>query len=543
MADPEPALSRRDFVSDAGLGITGLSALTQGHGTSQKRAARVATAMMADDFGIVGDGLVDETVKVQAFLDACEASGSRVAHFGGKRVRISGPLFARSVGVVFDGFGYGDGNDPGFYVSGSGYTALTVTGAILDFAVTVTGGGAARIAADGSFLTDSRPRVDGIAFGSPDERHPLGSSVIRFARAFKLSGCGIRHTTCWDCTFQAVSVEECGNASAYAFEVAGSATQNCSESVWTRAQVEQSAGLAIHIHPNTLSCVFNKIHSERNTGIGDAPTWRLGGACTYGAIRLHAHNPGVASGMIVGQQTVVTNLRVDEADRVRILVDATGGGVSLVEAIATLENVPTQAGRVTVSGGAIRALRIGGGWSFHDCRLSQLEVGFMTPEGEARATGCVIEAFAPESGQTQGAIALTGCDIRHASFVRDRSRLRRVRLLGGTTCVLDAPGLVAYQTIEVDAHSRLIGDVRLDHAALRLNGLIDGDLTVGAGPQSLAGPEAVVTGTASGWSYPRAADVLGPHRRGMYCKNLGIVAGDANTPTAWINDGARWRPV
>lgn len=500
--------------------------------------------MFAGDFGISGRDDVDETRQVQLFLDACAAAGGRIAHFGGMRVRISGPLIARNVGIVFDRQSYGV-TDPGFYVTGRGYTALTVTGLVPDFNVAIYGSGGAEYGADGRIVRDTRPPVNGFQFGDPGEKEPLMSSTIRYARAYKLSGFGIRHTICFDNTFVAQSVEECGNARTPAFEVSGSPTGNCNESVWLRVQVELCAGQSILIHPNTLMCVFAKIHSERATAVAGTTTWLLGGACEFGSVRCQANNPDRATMRIVSAQAECRNFRVE--GNIPIEIDATGGVVDFHNPIVTMKPAPDQNGRVTVTGGQVRALAVGAEWTFVGTRIDLLELGFMPPGLHALAMGCEIRLVQPQDGRSDGELILQGSRATGAIW-NGRGRLRHLHVLGGSRFVAANGTLdVVNQTVTVDAGSTITGRVSVRQAALKLYGRIEGDLLVAAPAQSIAGSDASVTGQVAGWDRPRARDTLGDCPDGSYCKHLAPVRvatrGGAALLTGWIHAAGDWRAV
>ena len=535
----ETKFNRRAAAGLFGAGALSLGLASEGCAIASEPVKSTGRLMFAGDHGIVGDGSIDETARVQAFLDLCRDQGGWVAHFGTMRVRISGPL-TTTVGIVFDPMGYGANESPGFYVTGSGYTALTVTGGIADFNVTVAGYGEAKHGPDGSIIEDTRPKINGIAFGGLDEKTPLVASVIRQARAFKLAGFGIRHTTCYDCTFLAISVEMCGTADRYAFEISGSAAFNCSESVWVRLQVEVASCRAIYVHPNTLSCAISKLHSERGTAHRRDPFWILGGACTYGAVRLAANNPRMTVARIIGQETTITNLRVDNVTEIPVEVDAGGGHIVFHNPVATLTSFPNQTGRIAVFGGAVEARRLGPGWSFFGVGLAHLEVGHMA-DGQVTVSQCEIGMLMPQVGQTVAAVRIEGSTIHASSFVNGNGRFASVELLSGTRCTSKPSLRVAYQTVTVDQSSTIIGDVILDHGALRLMGTIDGDLTVVGPAQSLAGMDAVVTGAVTGWKPPEITGQLGPHRAGMFCKNLGT--GNRERGAAglgWIYSGEQW---
>lgn len=534
-----------DPVRRAMVGVAPMMLLS-----ASDRAATTAPGSMirqtlsATDFGITGGDDVDETRRVQAFLDACAQAGGRTAHFGGLRVRISGPLVARNVGVVFDRQSYGV-TDPGFYVSGSGYTALTVTGLVPDFNVTIYGTGDAQFGPDGRIVKDTRPAVNGIQFGHPDEKEPLMSSMIRYARAYKLSGFGIRHTICFDTTFLAESVEECGNARHYAFEVSGSPTGNCNESVWVRVQVELAAMHAMYVHPNTLMCAFAKIHSERITAVAGTPTWLLGGSCEFGSVRCQANNPDRASMRVVSAQAECRNFRVE--GNIPIEVDATGGVVNFYNPIATMTPANSQNGRVTVTGGQVHGLAIGAEWTFLGTRLDSLELGFMPPGLSAVAISCEIRALRPQKGRVDGELILTASRATGVVATGD-GRIRHLHVLGGSRFVAQDGALrIVNQTVTVDAASCIVGRVAIRQAALRLSGRIEGDLVIEGAPQSLAGSEAVVTGRVTGWDRPRATDTLGNVPDGTYCKHLAPTRGASRSGdvlvTGWIRSSGDWVAV
>lgn len=473
--------------------------------------------LFAADFGITGRAGLDETRQVQAFLDACSAAGGRIAHFGSLKVRISGPLVARNVGIVFDRQSYGV-DDPGFYVTGSGYTAVTVTGLVPDFNATIYGAGAVDFGPDGRIVHDSRPQVNGFQFGHPEEKEPLMSSTIRFARTYKLSGFGIRHTICFDTTFLSESVEECGNARHHAFQVSGSATGNCNESVWLRVQVELAALQAMYIHPNTLMCLFAKIHSERATATSGLTTWLLGGSCEFGSVRCQANNPDRALCRISSAQAECRNVRIE--GNIPVEVDATGGVVNFYNPIMTMRPSTDQNGRVTVTGGQVRALAIGAGWTFVGTRLDLLELGYMPPGWTAVAIGCEIRALQPQAGRSDGELILQASRATGRIVTRD-GRLRHLQVLGGSRFMAtDTVLQVVNQTLTVDATSCVVGGVRVRQAALKLFGRIEGDLMIEGPAQSLAGSEAMVTGRVTGWDRPQAIDTLGDVPAGTYCKNL-----------------------
>jgi hypothetical protein len=483
----------------------------------------------ASDFGIVGAGDRDETAATQRFLDHCAATGAGIADFGAMRVWISGPLKAHSVGIVFASIASKTGA-PGFYPVGSGYTALTVTGAVMDFAVGIYGpvDGPAR---DG----DNRARINGIQFGAADSSVELSLSFVRHVRVFNLAGFGVRYAACWDTTFVNTSLEACGTAEQPAFDVVAALPQTCNECVWVRVQVELARGRAMHVSPLTLSCVFIKIHSERATAIKAQPTWLFGGACEYGSMRLQASNPADATVHFVGDQGRCTNLR---SEGPTVIVDATGGSYCFDNPGAdVMRSSPDQNGRIVVTGGTIGRLEAGGNWLLTGTRVETLEVGFMPDAQRVVAQHCTIGQIKPQPGQITGNLDLYGCDVGALWVNSGRDHLRRVTLYDGTRATAPAGGMtIAASMLDVGAGASVVGDLRLAGGALQIRGMIEGDLRIEGPCQAIAGGDARVTGQVIGWSPPVAGSLLGALPNGTRSKNLAPTAVSAG----WVKAGGAW---
>ncbi len=514
----------------------------EGVGTRRGSLAAVVASLplSAQNYGVVGDGLTDDTRAVQAFLDLCAQMGGRIANFGALTVHITGPLRSRGVGIVFEPASYGGARVPGFVASGSGYTALTVQGSVADFCVTLTGAGTMDIPEDGRIAGDRRPKINGIAFGSDDE--PFALSTVRSVRVNNLAGFGIRHMQCWDSTFLSVSVERCGREGLYAFEVAGDTRRTCNETTWARVHVEQAVGGAIRVDPGALSCSFLKIHSERAIAREGIPTWVLGGSCTYDSVRLSAMNPAEAVLAVIGNQTEFRNLRAEGG--LHVTVDASGGSVNFNNPGAVLLPAPNQNGLINIVGGVVSVLGMGGGWNLTGCRVNRLEVGFMSPGVYSTLTGCSVAELVPQRGSDQGEIVLNATRVEN-STISGSGRLRGVHLLnnsrltasGGTLACVD-------QFMNVDASSRIEGNVVLQRVILRLAGTVTGNLTI-RGPvhDARASDNAVVGGTVTGWGPPTA-----PAAPGAWSVNLATSGGERTKEEhrpviGWRFAAGAWRAV
>ncbi|GAA3722678.1 hypothetical protein GCM10022268_33570 [Sphingomonas cynarae] len=446
------------------------------------------------------------------------------------RVRISGPLKSHSVGIVFDSLASATGA-PGFYPIGEGYTVLTVTGAVIDFAVGIYGptDGPAR---EGG---DRRARIDGIQFGAADSSVELSLSHIRHVRVYNLAGFGVRYAACWDTTFVNTSVEVCGTADQPAFDVVAALPQTCNESVWVRVHVELSVGRAMRVSSLTLSCVFLKIHSERATAVKGRFTWELGGACEYGSVRLHAVNPAEATAHFIGDQGSCRNLR---SEGPAVSVDATGGTYRFDNPGAlVMRSSLNQNGQIVVTGGSIGRLEAASNWLLIGTRIDTLQADFMPEQFHTVAQHCTIGLIEPKPGQTTAALDLYGCDVGALRLHAGQDRIRRVTLHDGTRAraagaLVIPPGSV----LEIAVGAVAVGEIRLAGGALRLRGTIKGDLHIDGPCHAIAGGDAQVTGQVSSWSVPVAASLLGELPNGTRSKNLAPTA----ILTGWIKAGGAW---
>lgn len=469
-------------------------------------------------YGIVGDGLTDDTDAVRRYIAACETAGSP-ARFGRHVVLISGPITSR-IPIIFDDVGYGSLGDPGFHVTGVDYTALTFTGSINDLAVTVYGHGVVTFRPDGSILNDSRPRVNGIAFGTPDGRVPFSASVVRSVRLFRLAGFGIKKTSVWDTSFLGISIEECGTATSPAYVVAAPAGTTCNQMNIVRLQVERSVGCAIYIHPLTLSSIYGHIHSEQAHALPQHTTWEIGGDVHYASVRLQSKNPEIATAVVRGHQCLIDLYRTEGGFPTG--VDASGGHVQFNAPSAILAPTPNQSGQVTVMGGSIAARNIGAGWTFSGCVLSELTVGFMPRNLSSNFTDCTIERLAPMPGQTLASVVFRGCKIAGTTVGQD-CRLADVSFLSGSV-FMPTGGVARFgdQKVTLDQTSKILGSVVLDGTRFDWAGTVEGDVSQSTpeNRHALAHTTAVATGRVTGWGPPKSNPSMPRLPNGIYCKNF-----------------------
>jgi hypothetical protein len=535
------ATERARYASKAAYeGATGAALIGTKRGNLQKVLDR--QPMFAGDYGVVGDGVTDDTVAAQAFIDACYAAGRRTANFGSMCCKISGPLYASFVGIVFEPFGYGDSpsNSSGFYVverpDGVPYTALTVTGFVADMNVSVFGTGTVEGDANHNVTRDTRPRVNGVALGRPDGATQLAASTIRGIRTYMLRGFGVKETNVFDTLIQNISIEYCGSEVEYAYSVQGdgNATGTVNESVHLRVQVEFAVYQAIYISPFTLSVGFLNIHSERAIAHPSYRTWFFGGSIKIQNIRLDAFERGKASIKFLSNQMSVEMLRADD---IPCEIDPTGGVINMLNCAGRF--IPTTAsnGRVNFSGAIGRFEQVKAGWVISGSAVSYLSVAEMGDEQFAVVRDSEVAVVESSATSTQGNLRVHGTSI--ASLTT--SGMRSFKALDGSRCTLKG-GVqqMAYQKIAVDATSRLIGNVVLDSCGMRLDGVIQGDMNYAASRQALIGDRAVVTGGVANNGPPESGAYLDGLYDGMVTKNPKPVVGN---PKGWMYAGGQWRSL
>lgn len=416
--------------------------------------------------------------------------------------------------------GYDHTSNGGILVTGTGYTAVTIVGspARCDLLVAGTGNTA-----------------NGVLFQNP------AAARVGKVRVMQLDGFGVKINKIWDSTIEHVMVELCGNASEYAFSMNDDG-DTCNTTHVLCLQVEQSNQKAIHISANTLSCVIDNIHSERQTPAAGVTTWALGGnRCLYNALRLSSNEPSAnATAVFFGAQTQF-NVPLVEGSIVTRLEGVNGNSLTLVspELQGSTQNVASQTGTINILGGAISSLACDpNGFKVRGTKISTLAIGWAGSDPNiGRWEDCVIAALASTS--TSSAATFTNCTIgTHNNLLQGVTVLRGCTVNNGGSATLT----VGYRTL-YSFGSTINAPVNIDNGVIYgYDTVFSGNLSQSAGAiTSLFNEGCYCTGTVSGLG----ALTGGSNSKGMYTKNMAPAVGSpkgwlctaAGTPGTWASMG------
>jgi hypothetical protein len=378
-------------------------------------------------------------------------------------------------------------------VTGTGYTALTIT--------------------DGRryenlYFEGTGQTANGIFFAGA-----LAFLHVSDLRVNNLDGFGIKIDTVWDSSFYGLSVELCGNSTDYAFSV-DSTADTTNMSTFSRIQVEQATAKAIFIDPNTLSCVFSNIHSERATAVAGTTTWHLGGnRCLYNAGRFHALVPADASLLLDSGWTTFTSLSVEGA--IPVTVNAWNGTAATLigwEIIGTLSQFTNQVGQINLYGCKIATLSgmAGGKYRIVGGRITALTPGDCASlVHQLVLEGVVVDTL--DTGHANSACQMSDCEIAAVTAMPTVTHLYGCKITGNLT--LTSKLLRA-------ANTRFVGNL----------------LWVGATVQALFS-SCIIEGTITGWTAPSTgAWIVGErtdHITPASGQPSGYVCTAAGSPGTW----------
>lgn len=325
----------------AGLGVFPVPNFGRTSTTLQQYISNSQT-LWAGDYGVVGDGVADDTAAFRVALTAA-AAAKRVLYCGAMTIKITAAVTGAGPGLVFDQASYGNAADPGILVSGAGYVALTWIGSPQAWRVNVYGTGNA---------------CDGICFGAPGGANIL-LGVLADTRVYNLAGFGVQINKCYDCLFGSISVELCGTAAAgkEAFQMLDDG-DTCNMTTILRLQVDKATTQAINISPNSLCLNVNNIHSEGLISPDASKyAWILGGASSsFNGGRFQSG--GAAADAKLWLRGAYSDYTAMRAESVTVLLEGvSGSGLTLIspQMTGTVSEYPAQSGALVIIGGSIAA--------------------------------------------------------------------------------------------------------------------------------------------------------------------------------------------
>ena len=469
-------------------------------------------------FGVKGDGS-DDTLRAQAAL-SWGASANRIIYGGIQCVTITSGITVAGPGLIFDIVSYGGtANDPGIKVTGTGYTGVTVTGAKF-IRLTVWG---------------NAQTVNGVLFSNPQALKEC------HLRVYNIDGFGCKINRSWDCLFNTISVELCGNASEYAFSMNDDG-DTCNMTHILRLQVEQSNQKAIFVSPNTLCCVIDNIHSERTTPAAGVNSWYLGGnRCLYNSARLNSNAPDTNATLYISAAHSQYNTLVTEGGIVTKLDAYSTSSITLIEPdLAGVTSAVTgQTGFINVIGGILANLNTDAYvWRVEGTKINLLTIGYSANDPQkARFINCNITTLA--SASTQSAATFNTCTIgTHGNLLEGITVLNNttVNNAGSSTLALNYRTLYAYGStinapIVVD-NGKIIG----------FDTVFNGSMNQSAGPMTSTFNEGCYS---TGAVFNLGILTGGTNYLGMYTKNMapavgspkGWICSAAGTPGTWTSTG------
>ena len=489
----------------------------------------------AADYGVVGDGTTNDTTAMQTALTA-SATYKMPLYCGSMIVKITAGLTMSGPGLIFDVCSYGNAGDPGILVTGTGYTALTITGQPSQVRACVYG---------------TQNTANGVYMNNP----LLGQ--VQKLRVYNLKGFGIQIDKCWDCTFLDLSVELCnptGTTYSFSMQPAG---DTCNMSHVGRLQVERCGtnnGRVIYVDGSTLSCLIENIHSEQATPSVGVDTWYLGGSRTqYNAGRFNASTPANATLKLAAGNAAYHALLVEGA--IDVSVDAGSGNstATLVgcEVQGTLHPTNGQAGTLVLVGGTVASLydpKLGTGAVQPGLRafgvlFASVTLGFQTNFDPTLAvfSNCQIAALAQTS--THASATFVGCLIGTAATAVFSWGGGMLAFHGST---IQGTGTLTVSSGELWLHQCAVSaSVAWTNATpLRLFGTrISGGLAKGdAGNTNVLCDDGAWAGGTVTWNVAPSA---GAHVIGERHKNLIPVVGNpkawictvAGSPGTWVSEG------
>jgi hypothetical protein len=479
------------------------------------------------DFGAVGDGTTDDTSAIQAALTYGGPAGKVIFFPAGQYKITSGLTFTpNGGGIDMESVDYGVGatsSDYGIYAYGTGYTALTVNPSRFTTFNVCLGG-----------LSNT---LNGIYFDNPQQ------GVAGKIQVSNFGGFGVKIDKCYDCLFDTIVIQYCGNISEYAFSM-NDAGETCNHTTINRLQTELCLAQVIYISPNSLSCFINNIHSERATASAGYTTWLLGMARgRYDVIRLQSVNPTDATARIIGGNATYANLLTEGAIVVSAETTSSTLSVSIEtpEIAGTLQAIAGNTGLINLFGGTVNTL-LGQSqfWNVFGTKITSLTIGTATGvPTNFKLFGCNIGTLA--AGTADSAATFNNCVISAVTSFLSNGVYNDCTISNGSTITASYVACVFNNTtINASVNISQVGAQRMSFIGQTY---VNGTLTLNGGSTSACvfGPDFRVNAQSALNTPPGGSAWL----VGDTTKNIAPAVGSpkgwictvAGTPGTWTSTG------
>lgn len=423
-----------------------------------------------------GDGVTDDRIAIQKAIDYASNIGTYIYDTGNHNYLITNYITLKRnlTGVILNGI---------INVKGKGYTAIKTEAGFRykRFQIEINGQG---------------NQVNGLELSNPQ------ISQFQAIRIYNCNGFGLKIIKSWDCIFENISIELCGNNLNYAFSIEdGDDTSNMTSVL--RLQVEQSIDKAIYISPKTLSSIFNNIHSERlKIEKTTNDSWYLGGAsCTYNNIRLNALDNKVLSGTIQchidGANTSLTDIRVE--GNINVIAESSSNSNVYLNAVTFPTFKRINSGTIYINKGEINLLN-GNTNTLHitNVKSNTVNLGFSADDKNALNYKDGIIRFLTSSDPT-AKIKADNTYILSGNFAQSATYLHNCTFNIGSSNA-------SYRRVYL-FNTTLIGNLTTDngHFEFLNESKIQGNLTIGPSRSIVFDAHSYVTGTIKNMGIPESS--------------------------------------
>ena len=463
-------------------------------------------------FGAIGDGETDNTEFIQNAIDYANDNHYKVF------IPSADEFYAIGTGLIIKEHVAGVEAEKYDYVGQirpmtEGITVLTIKPQVGFYMKNVTIG------------SDEKFTANGILF----EGH-VGLNIFEHCRVYNLNGFGMKFNAIYDSVLTDISVELCGNSDEYAFSF-NDDDDTCNMTHIDRLQVEQADTKAIFISPNTLSCVFTDIHSERTTVVNNTNAWVFGGhSCEYNTIRLNALNINTITNCILYSGTNTTYNNVLQEEYLKALYEGINGNNIYFNNcdISNIEELQNQIGFIYFNNSNIDTIIVRYHTTCNFCKINNAVYDYS--QEASKFYNCKINTITKNSQVTN--IYLVNCTVE----TLESEILTSIYL---ENCVINelsnSSSLFLYTALTA-LNTKFNCDVGFDNVTIKMiNSLIDGDLIYQAGTQLFEFINSRATGNVDS-VYSSIPNITG--EIGIKTENMNPSAEDY---IGWVYTSSGWK--